>query len=192
MLCTTTLLMAANVQSNGCDRDTFQLLLTLSQQWPHSAFFFSLHSMTLFLTLFHTSQIFFSATCFPFTVATGFPHCFYINFVLIKKQESQSGLQVIWRGGTDTSGDQTQGPVSSHMFCGKYKSLSFMEGPSFPLRNLQQKLLSEEKREKYFVFHTGTKLAGNYLGWANQNIKRNYIEHTQSFHVKNIAEWLQS
>lgn len=153
--------MAADVQSN-CDTDTFQLFLTLSQQWPHSAFLPSLLSVTLlFLTLFHTSQNFFSVTCFPFTLATDFLHCLYIYFVVTKKQGPQSGLQVIWRGGTDTSGDQTQGSVSSHVFCGKYKSLSFMEGPNFPPRNLQQKLLSEEKREKCFVFHIGTKLASN-------------------------------
>lgn len=39
-----------------------------------------------------------------------------------------------------------------------------MEGPSFPPSNLQQILLSEEKAEKYFVFHFGAKLASNVGG----------------------------
>lgn len=108
----------------------------------------------------HQPKIFLSHL-FPLYYSHWFPSLPLHKFCCDKKQESQSGLQVIWRGGTDTSGDQTQGPVSSHMFCRKYKSLSFMEGPSFPLRNLQQKLLSEEKREKCFVFYIGLKLASN-------------------------------
>lgn len=162
MLCTATLPMAANVQSNCCDRDMFQLFLTLSQQWPHSAFLPSLISVTLlFLTLFHTSQTFFLSHLFPIYCSHWFPSLPLHKFCCDEKQKPQSGLQGTWRGGTDTSGDQTQGPVSSNMFCGKFKSLSFIEAPSFPPRNLQQKLLSEE-RERNVLY--------SILAWNLQHV----------------------
>lgn len=63
----------------------------------------------------HPNQFFFSATHFPFTLATGFPHCLHINFIVTKKQGPQGWLEVIWRRGTDPRWEQVQQAISSHM-----------------------------------------------------------------------------
>lgn len=63
----------------------------------------------------HPKLFFFSATHFPFTLATGFSHCLYINFIVTKKQGPQRWLEEERRRGTDPRGDQTQGTVSSHV-----------------------------------------------------------------------------
>lgn len=86
------------------------------------------------------------------------PPCCYINFTETKKQGPQGWLDVKGRRGASMRGEQMQRVVSSHMLYEKDVEnwsnwLYFMEEPSFPPSNLQQKLLSEENAEKNFYWH---------------------------------------
>lgn len=140
----------------------------------------SLLSMTLlFLTLFHTSQIFFSVTCFPFTVATGFPHCLYINSVMTKKQEPQSVLEVIWRE------EQTQVGTRHKDLC---LHTCFVENTNhFPSWRAQASLLgiysrncSQRKRERNVLYSTLHEVSQQLVGvsWPKHQ-KELFGAHTE-------------
>lgn len=111
----------------------------------------------------HPNHFFFSATRFPFTLATSFPHCLYVNFTVTKKQGPQSWLEVIWRRGTDPRGEQAQGAVSSHVLYEKD-----VENTSHcPLWRDQASLLAtysrncSQRSQRNILYHIGAKLASN-------------------------------
>ena len=131
---------------------------SLPCQRPHSPLLPSLLSLSAdqsYFSLCSTpSKTFIFLSCsFWLQLSHLFPPCLYINFTETKKQGPQGWLDVIGRRGTSMRGEQMQRAVASHMLYKKDVEnwshwLYFMEEPSFPPSNLQQKLLSEENAEK--------------------------------------------
>lgn len=161
--------MAADVQSNHWDKDTFQLFLTLPRQRPPSALLPSLLSLTAdhsCFSLCSTPPKTFLSLSHSFSLHLGhrLPLPPLHKFYCVK----EAGItRLTWSYMEESNrpkrGTDTRSCIFTHALwkgCGKQKSLSFMEGPSFPPSKLQ-KLLSEEKPEKYFLFHIGAKLASN-------------------------------
>lgn len=136
---------------------------SLPWQWPQSPLLPSLLSLTADQSHFSlcstpSKTFVFLSRSFSLQLSHLLPPCCYINFTETKKQGPQGWLDVKGRRGASMRGEQMQRVVSSHMLYEKDVEnwsnwLYFMEEPSFPPSNLQQKLLSEENAEKNFYWH---------------------------------------
>lgn len=106
----------------------------------------------------HPAHLLFSATCSPFSTAI----CFLL--LLNKFYSDKAAGTTGWPGVTRRVEQAQENSIFTHAlwkWSGELKSLHFMEEPSFPPSNLQQKLLSEENVEGDFVFLNGVKLGSN-------------------------------